>query len=117
MVKPFNGNFATQPSRPDGRRRFANSAIRRSSRNLARGGEPSLGCGPKADVRLCAHCRHPTVNAGSPKADTPSANILAFGLIGMAKRYFFDLLYSRCVRPDGDGILLSDPGAAKRYGT
>ncbi|WP_342111718.1 hypothetical protein [Methylobacterium sp. SI9] len=35
----------------------------------------------------------------------------------MAKRYFFDLVYSRRMRPDGDDILLSDLGAAKRYGT
>ena len=35
----------------------------------------------------------------------------------MAKRYFFDLVCGRRGMPDGDGILLSDPGAAKKYGT
>ncbi|XYD09061.1 hypothetical protein R1A27_29755 [Methylobacterium sp. NMS12] len=35
----------------------------------------------------------------------------------MAKRYFFDLVCGRRRAPDGDGILLSDPGAAKKYGT
>ncbi|MBE7181397.1 MAG: hypothetical protein INR71_09360 [Terriglobus roseus] len=35
----------------------------------------------------------------------------------MAKRYFFDLVSGRRARPDGDGILLSDLGAAKKYGT
>ena len=35
----------------------------------------------------------------------------------MAKRYFFDLVCGRRAAPDGDGILLSDLGAAHKYGT
>ena len=35
----------------------------------------------------------------------------------MTKRYFFDLVCGRRAAPDGDGILLSDPDAAKKYGT
>ena len=35
----------------------------------------------------------------------------------MAKRYFFDLVCGQRGTPDGDGILLNDPGAAKKYGT
>lgn len=35
----------------------------------------------------------------------------------MAKRYFFDLVSDLCTTTDGDGILLSDPSAARRYGT
>ncbi|XYD06744.1 hypothetical protein R1A27_16200 [Methylobacterium sp. NMS12] len=35
----------------------------------------------------------------------------------MPKRYFFDLVCGQRGAPDGDGILLSDPGAAQKYGT
>jgi hypothetical protein len=35
----------------------------------------------------------------------------------MARRYFFDFVCGQRAAPDDDGILLGDPGEAKKYGT